>query len=62
MKLTHKFVIRLDAPQNQSNTLRRDQLHPLFRVLRIHGREVARPIAASRFGVAGVHDIIHMTY
>lgn len=59
---THKFIIRRNTLQNQPHPFRRNKFHPLLRMLRVRSREVPRPVYSRGFGVAVVHDVVHVAY
>lgn len=60
---THEFVINLDAPKDETNPGRANEIHPCLFIRRIHvSCEVAHKVHSRRLGVSDIHHVVDMSW
>lgn len=60
---THEFVINLDAPKDETNPGRANEIHPCFFIRRVHmSCKVAHKVHSRRLGVSDIHHVVDMSW
>lgn len=61
--MLYKFVVHLDASQDESNPRRANQVHPFFLICGINvGSDVSCPVHSGCLGISNIGDVVDMAY
>lgn len=59
--MLYKFVVHLDASQDETNPRRANQISPFSLICRIDvGSDVSRPVHSGGLGISNIGDVVDM--